>query len=126
MLPVLAAASGAAQTKQLATLQSKVYQDDQIPYKGNERKKGRRFFYGSTHSGFNLEMHETVLGPGVEAHPPHKHEHEEIMLIMEGAAEANLEGEKQLAKVGSVVLLWLKSDAQCSERGRDTLPVLCC
>ena len=103
LLPAFAAASAGAQPNQLETLTSKVYHDDQIPYKGNEQKKAREFFHGTTHSGFNLEMHETVLGPGVEAHPPHKHEHEEIVQIMQGTVEANLAGERQSATAGSVV-----------------------
>ncbi len=103
LLPALAAATAGAEPKQLEVLTSRVYHDDGIPYHGNEQKKARRFFYGTTHSGFNLEMHETVLGPGTEAHPPHKHEHEEIILIVEGTIEVNMEGNKQTANAGSVI-----------------------
>ena len=74
LLPLIAAARAGAQQEQApATLPSKVYHDRQIPYTGDETKKGRRFFYGTNRSGFRLEMHETILGPGTATHAPHKH-----------------------------------------------------
>ena len=91
MLPALAAAR-AAQGQQTATLPPKVYHAAQIPYIGDEKKKGRRFFYGAEHSGFNLEAHETVLGAGTETHPPHTHEHEEIIIVVEGTVEVFMDG----------------------------------
>jgi hypothetical protein len=33
--------------------------------------------YGANRPGFNLEMHEAILGPGAEARAPHTHMHEE-------------------------------------------------
>jgi len=35
-----------------------------------------------------LEMHISVINPGQRAHPPHAHEGEEIMFLLEGTAEA--------------------------------------
>lgn len=76
---------------------------DKIPYTGNEQKKGRRFLLGATHTGFHVEVHETIIGAGLKTHPPHKHEHEEFVIVVEGTLEANLDGTKQLAPAGSVV-----------------------
>lgn len=103
LLPSLAASLAAAQQKQLPLLPSKVYTNDQIPYHGDQTKKGREFFNGVTHSGFNIEVHETALGPGIETHAPHKHEHEEIIIVVEGTLETNVEGQKEKADGGSVV-----------------------
>ena len=103
LLPALLAERVNAQEKQLPVLPEKVYHTDQIAYQGNEQKKGRRFFYGATHSHFNVEMHETILGPGTETHPPHKHEHEEIIIVFQGTAEANLNGQRETADAGSVI-----------------------
>jgi quercetin dioxygenase-like cupin family protein len=47
-------------------------------------------------------MHETILGPGKETHPPHKHAHEEIVIVVEGTVETFLEGNTELAEAGSV------------------------
>jgi quercetin dioxygenase-like cupin family protein len=105
LLPALAAVRGAAQEAAVVeTMASQAYDSDKIPYKGDDKKKGRRFFFAQTHAGFKVECHETVLGPGLETHPPHKHEHEEIMMVVAGTVEANLDGVKQTVPAGSVVV----------------------
>jgi quercetin dioxygenase-like cupin family protein len=102
MLPALAATQ-ATPAPQTAPLPAKVYHSAEIPYAGDEKKKGRRFFYGAEHTGFNLECHETVLGPGVETHPPHSHEHEEIIIIVEGTAQVSMDGRTETVEAGSVI-----------------------
>lgn len=101
LLPVLAAA--AQEQQQPAALQSHIYHPDQSTNLDGKEKKGGRIFFGRDHSGFALEMHETVLGPGAESHPPHKHVHEEIMVILEGKLETNVEGKKEVAERGDIV-----------------------
>jgi XRE family transcriptional regulator, regulator of sulfur utilization len=102
LLPALAA-TAKAQTA-ARQMPSKVLHSGQLPYSGDEKKKGRQFFRGANHSGFDIEMHETVLGPGVETHPPHKHEDEEIVIVMEGSVESYLEGKRDVAEAGSVIV----------------------
>ena len=104
LLPALAARAAAQQAAPIQTMTSKAYPSDRIPYKGDEKKKGRQFFLAATHAGYRIECHETVLGPGLETHPPHQHEHEEIMIVVEGMVEANLDGVKQTVPPGSVVV----------------------
>src|SRR3954454_18545365 len=65
-LTFLFSSLAAVQQKQLPTLSSKVYTNDEILYKGDGAKKGREFFNGLTHSGFHGEVHETILGPNME------------------------------------------------------------
>jgi quercetin dioxygenase-like cupin family protein len=125
LLPALAAAAEArqapaTQSAPLEVLKSKVYPSDKIPYTGNEQKKGRRFLYGSTHTGFHVEVHETVLGPGLETHPPHKHEHEEFVIVMEGTVEANLDGDKHTVPAGSI--LFFGSNQMHNARNVGTTP----
>jgi quercetin dioxygenase-like cupin family protein len=103
LLPALAAANAAAQTAPARMLPSKIYHNSQIPYEGDQKKKGRRFFYGANRSSFNLEMHETILGAGTETHAPHKHLHEEIVIVIEGTVETYLEGKTDTAEAGSVI-----------------------
>jgi len=57
LLPVLAAATAQAQSKELSVLPGKVYGAAEIPTSGNEKKRGGRIFYGSTHGGFKVESH---------------------------------------------------------------------
>ena len=102
MLPALAAAQ-TAQGPQTAALPAKVYHSGQVPYIGDEKKKARRFFYGAEHSGFVLECHETVLGAGVETHPPHAHEHEEIIIVVEGTVQVSMDGRAETVEAGSVI-----------------------
>ncbi len=101
LLPAFAAARASAQGAQ--PLPSKVYHNSAIPYSGDAQKKAREFFHGATHSGFGLEAHETVLGPGVRTHAPHKLVHEEIIILFEGTLETLVEGRTEPAEPGSVV-----------------------
>lgn len=103
LLPAVLAGGAAAQEGQTRRLASKVYHHGQIPYEGDQRKKGRRFFYGATRSGFNLETHETILGGGVQTHAPHQHGHEEIVIVVEGQVEVYLDGKTEIAETGSVI-----------------------
>ena len=91
MLPALAAVQ-TPQGPQTTPLPAKVYHSAEIPYNGDEKKKARRFFYGSEQSGYILEMHETVLGPGVETHPPHTHPHQEIIIVVDGTVQVFMDG----------------------------------
>jgi quercetin dioxygenase-like cupin family protein len=116
LVPILAAAQQAPSR----TLPSKTYHSNQIPYEGDQKKKGRRFFYGANRSGFNLEMHETILGPGIETHAPHKHVHEEIVIVLEGTMEAFIEGKTETAEAGSVV--YFASNELHSSRNAGTTP----
>ena len=118
LLPALAAINARGQSR--PTLTSKVYHNGQLAYQGDARKKGRRFFYGKNHIGFNLEMHETILGPGTETHAPHKHEHEEIVIVMEGKVESFLEGVTEVAEPGSV--FYNGSNQMHSARNAGTVP----
>jgi XRE family transcriptional regulator, regulator of sulfur utilization len=118
LLPALAAMN--AQGQQSPALASKVYHNGQLAYQGDDKKKGRRFFYGKNHIGFNLEMHETILGPGTATHAPHKHEHEEIVIVMDGKVESYLDGVTEVAEPGSV--FYYGSNQMHSARNAGTVP----
>jgi len=102
LLPALAT-TDAARGQAAPPLPGRIYHAREIPYTGDETKKGRRFFQGPEDSGFQLEAHETVLGPSVETHPPHAHQHEEIIIVVEGAVEVSVDGRKETAEAGSVI-----------------------
>jgi quercetin dioxygenase-like cupin family protein len=42
-----------------------------------------------------LRLHVSVIAPGEAPHPPHRHAGEEIILLLEGAAEATIGEETQ-------------------------------
>ena len=84
---------------QKATLPSKAYQFEDLVVKGNSRA----VFDGLNHSGFHVDLHETDLAPGQAPHAPHRHEHEEIVMVREGTLEITIEGKVTIAGPGSVV-----------------------
>ena len=52
-----------------------------------------------------LEMHETTLQPGQSPHPPHRHAHEELMIVRSGTIEALQGNVTRTAGPGSVVYM---------------------
>ena len=95
LLPVLAAARAGAQNVRLP---SKIYSFDQIPVQPSGANQLRQVLDGETHAGVRMELHETALPPGGAPHPPHRHVHEEMELIREGAMEVTIAGRS--AKLG--------------------------
>jgi quercetin dioxygenase-like cupin family protein len=51
-----------------------------------------------------LEVHQTLLPPGGSPHPPHRHAHEELMLVERGTLEVTQESEVRRAGPGSLIL----------------------
>ena len=117
LLPALA--SGQEQPPR--RLDSRIYQPDQSTDLAGKEKKGSRIFFGTDHSGFVLEMHQTELGPGIESHPPHQHVHEEIMVVLEGRLQTWVEGKTQVAERGDVV--YFGSNQRHGVRNAGQVPV---
>lgn len=94
-----AAAAKAQQKAAPALLPSKAYRFEDLTLKGTSRA----VLDGLTHTGFHVDLHESELAPGAIPHPPHKHEHEEIIMIREGTMEVTIEGKSTVVGPGSVV-----------------------
>src|SRR5262249_37902166 len=89
LLPALA---GAAAKGQSAALPSKTYSLPDLPVKVNGSNSQRAVLNGKTRPGFPIELHMTALGPGMAPHPPHHHDHEEMVMIQEGTLEVTISG----------------------------------
>jgi quercetin dioxygenase-like cupin family protein len=50
-----------------------------------------------------LEMHVTTLAPGKSPHAPHRHPHEEIMILQAGTLEVSQNDVTRRATVGAVI-----------------------
>src|ERR1035441_9678020 len=80
MLPALAV----AQSKDKPTLASKAYRFEDLPVKVNGQNRSRDVFNGKNHAGIPLDLHITELGPGQAPHAPHRHLHEEVVMLRTG------------------------------------------
>lgn len=61
-----------------------------------------------------------MLGPGAQTHAPHKHEHEEIVTLVEGTLETFIESKTELTETGSVI--YFASNQIHSVRNAGTTP----
>ena len=102
LLPVLAARTAVAQP---IILPAGVFRYEDLPVHTNGQNKGRAVLNGATHSGFPIELHLTELGPGQEPHPPHKHVHEEMLLLERGTLDVTMDGRTTRLTPGSVAFV---------------------
>lgn len=99
LLPVVAAAQ---EKKPAPTIESRVYEYEDLPVKENGQNKGRAVLNRVTHGGFPVELHMTELGPGQAPHAPHQHSHEEIVMLRRGNLDVTIEGKTTRMTAGSV------------------------
>jgi hypothetical protein len=96
VLPALAA-------EPLETLHSKVYRFDQLPVHQEMNIVFREILDGKLSQGLPISLHETDLGPFGIPHPPHRHKHEELILLMDGTLDFILNGTVTRASGGSLL-----------------------
>ena len=77
----------------------------ELPVKQNGQNESRPILDGVTHSGDHLEVHETILAPGSEPHPPHRHEHEELFLLVKGSVAVTIDGKTTTIGPGSAAFV---------------------
>jgi len=98
LIPALAAAQ---QTPK--GLPSRVFKYDDLPVRVNGENKSRAVMKGETHAGFPIELHMTELGPGQAPHGPHKHVHEELLMLKDGSLDVTISGQTTHVTAGSIV-----------------------
>ena len=77
----------------------------ELPVKQNGQNQSRAILDGITHSNDHLEVHETTLSPGSEPHPPHRHEHEELFLLMKGELTVTIAGKTAVVGPGGAAFV---------------------
>ena len=102
-IPMLAASSAFAADG--PALRSFVKPYGELPVKQSGQNESRPILDGVTHSGDHLEVHETILAPGSEPHPPHRHEHEELFLLMKGSVAVTIDGKTTTIGPGSAAFV---------------------
>lgn len=58
---------------------------------------------GRITEGLPISLHESNLGSFGVPHPPHRHQHEELILLMDGTLDFLLNGTSTRAGAGSVL-----------------------
>lgn len=102
-LPALFAAVRASAQEQKATLPSKIFQFDELAARKSGALTYRGLFSGKLYEGCQISMHESELAPHSIPHQPHKHRHEEMVLVIEGTLEFTINGVATRAGVGSAL-----------------------
>ncbi len=99
----LAVAAGARSQGTASVMSSGIF--DWQTFKATPTKVGevRKVFQAPTATLDELECHITTLNAGQEAHPPHKHADEEIVIIKEGTIETYQDGKTERVGPGSII-----------------------
>ncbi len=75
-------------TDTIPMAESKVFRFDALPVVKNANGgESRAVMHGTLPTGEFVEVHETMLPPGKEPHPAHKHRNTEYVLIRQGKLE---------------------------------------
>jgi quercetin dioxygenase-like cupin family protein len=88
-----------------AVLPAQAYPFGELPTRREGENVFRPVLEGETHSGYDIELHETELAPGGRPHPPHRHVHEEIFLIRQGELDVMIAGKTTRLGPGSVAYI---------------------
>lgn len=106
LLPALLTAASHAVAEE-GPLPSKAYDFTSLPVKTNPKNhnQSRQVFRGETYQNVPIDLHITTLMPGEMPHPPHRHTHEELMLIQKGTLEFTISGQSSRVGPGSVVFI---------------------
>ena len=86
-------------------LPSGLFDYTQLAVRASGPTEIRQMFTGTTHSGYRVDLHETALAAGQMPHAPHRHVHEELLLIREGTLEVTVGQRTSRLSAGSVVYI---------------------
>jgi quercetin dioxygenase-like cupin family protein len=108
LLVALAAAAATGSASLLAQSQAprigpSVFEWSALPVKKTDVGELRDVVRGPTATLDELEMHVTTLNPGLASHPPHRHPHEEIVIVDRGQVETLSAGAWKQAGPGSII-----------------------
>jgi len=106
LLPMLAGSAALAQSRQdKKILPSATFKFEDLPVKVGGENRTRAVLNGITHKGSAVELHLTELGPGMTPHPPHRHLHEEMVLVQYGELDVTISGNTTRLTPGSVAFV---------------------
>lgn len=86
-----------------AKLGSAVFRWEELAVKKTPVGERREMHDGPTATMRTFECHATTLNPGNVSHPPHRHAHEEFIILKTGALSAHVNGRETPIRAGSLV-----------------------
>ena len=102
-LSSVAAVVLAQETIMPAVMGSSIFDWNNLPVKKTAKGEVRKVLQAPTATLDELECHITTLNPGEEAHPPHQHPDEELIIVKEGTVESLVNGQLKIVGPGSVI-----------------------
>lgn len=96
--PAAQAADGTAILKN-----NHVFRASELPIKQSATGLSQAVVHGNLVTGEGVELHNTVLLPGHEPHPPHQHVHAEFLFLKEGKVDWLVDGKRQPATAGDIL-----------------------
>lgn len=109
MLPATFAAFNLSAVKlgaeEQGLMPSKVYVFGDLPVHRAGKLEYRPIVTGKTVDGCKVAVHESVLPPNSEPHPPHHHNGEEMFLMLAGTLEVTINGKSSHISRGSVAFI---------------------
>lgn len=100
-LPAMTASGPATPPDPAAPLGSTVFKWEELAVRTTANGEARRVANQPTATLKVFESHVTTLNPGKASHPPHRHAHEELIIVKDGTVEVNLNGETRVVGPGS-------------------------
>lgn len=80
-----------------------IFNAHELPIKTSKTGSSQAVVQGVLPTGEGIEMHNTVLNPGMAPHPPHQHEHSEWLFLKEGKVEWLIDGNWHPAQAGDIL-----------------------
>jgi len=116
----LAALLPALLKAQSPALPSKTWRFEDLPVRQGKTSKARDVFNGRTTRGLAIELHMTEIPAGEAPHDPHRHVHEEILLLLEGTLETVIEGKR--SEIGPSCVAYIASNEMHGWRNTGKTP----
>lgn len=102
-LPLAAGATALGASSDLISSFAKTFEE--LPARSNGTNTFRPVLDGMTSSGDHIEVHETTLAPGKSPHPPHRHRHEELFLMIRGRLAVTVDGKTSVIDTGGAAFV---------------------
>jgi quercetin dioxygenase-like cupin family protein len=103
IVSIAAASSIATLVAQKHIQKSTVYEWSTADTKPNEWGAVRQVMRAPTPTLDELEIHVSTLNPGKSPHPPHQHQHEEILIVKDGTLDTFQSGTTRRVGPGGII-----------------------